>query len=136
MISALDTSVLLDVFAADPVHMRRSLAALRRAAGEGELIACEIVWSEVSAFFPSSMAARDALETIQVRFAPMDADAALTAGAMWGDYRRGGGKRTRIVADFLIGAHAASHADRLVTRDRGFYRSYFGSLVIMDPGQE
>jgi len=40
---------------------------------------------------------------------------------------------TRIVADFLIGAHAALSADRLLARDRGYYRDYFKGLVVLPP---
>lgn len=43
-------------------------------------------------------------------------------------YRRAGGPRTQIVADFLIGAHAVAAVDRFLTRDRGFYASYFAEL--------
>lgn len=43
------------------------------------------------------------------------------------------GPRSRVVADFLVGAHASVQADRLLTRDRGFHRAYFGELTILDP---
>jgi hypothetical protein len=37
------------------------------------------------------------------------------------------------MADFLIGAHAHECADGLLMRDRGFYRSYFTGLEIVEP---
>ena len=41
---------------------------------------------------------------------------------------RAGGSRQRLVPDFLVAAHAAAHADRLQSRDRGF-----SQLVVLDP---
>jgi predicted nucleic acid-binding protein len=133
MITAVDTSVLLDIFGADPSFGPRSREALRRCMAEGGVIACAIVWAEVAASFPSGIAAGEAMSRLGVELGPLERDAALRAGAAWKLYRARGGTRARVIADFLIGAHALTHAERLLTRDRGFYRSYFRGLVVLDP---
>jgi predicted nucleic acid-binding protein len=40
-----------------------------------------------------------------------------------------------VIADFLIGAHALVHADRLFARDPGHFRDYFKALSILDPSR-
>ena len=64
---------------------------------------------------------------------PLGRVAATRAGVAWREYRRAGGPRERVIADFLVGAHAVEQADRLLTRDRGFHRLAFAGLVILDP---
>ena len=135
MITAIDTSVLLDVFVADADFGEASAHMLRQCRTEGRLVACEVVWAEVAGAFPTPTDAHRALDVLHVEFAPLDADGALAAGAAWNAYRRRAGKRDRVIADFLIGAHAATHSDRLLTRDRGFYRSYFAELAVLDPSR-
>ena len=135
MITAVDTSVLLDVFTADPGFGQRSAETLRECMLVGKLIACEIVWAEISASFSDSRVAEEALVRIGVEFTPMDQRSSLQAGLHWKKYRESGGKRTRIISDFLIGSHADLQADRLLTRDRGFYRKYFFHLKLIDPSE-
>lgn len=132
MITAVDTSVLLDIFGADPTFGARSKTALRSCINEGSLVACEVVWAEVAGFFPSPEAAQDAMGRLGVEFSAIELDTALAASSCWKKYRGKGGRRDRVVADFLIGAHASLQANRLLTRDRGFYRAYFSSLKIID----
>jgi predicted nucleic acid-binding protein len=133
VITAVDTNVLLDIFASDAEFGRHSANALRRCIAEGSLIACDIVWAETGAWFSDEQAAENALARLRVEYSPLAADTALQAGRAWQKYRKAGGTRERVIADFLIGTHAATQADRLLTRDRGFYRSHFAGLAIVDP---
>lgn len=133
MITAVDTNVLIDVFSADETFGPRSREAIRRALSEGSLVACEVVWAEIAASFARSEEAEAAMSRLGVRFDGIDQRTALDAGSAWHAYRRRGGRRQRVIADFLIGAHARAHTDRLLTRDRGVYRTYFEGLTVLDP---
>ncbi|HZV74146.1 MAG TPA: type II toxin-antitoxin system VapC family toxin [Conexibacter sp.] len=133
MITAVDTNVLLDVLTADPTFGPASRTALQAAIQTGALIASEVVWAETSAWFRSEEETAHALDRLRVRLVPMDVPAAFAAGTAWGAYRRRGGRRDRMIADFLVGAHAEANADRLLTRDYGFYRARFRGLKIVDP---
>ncbi len=133
MITAVDTNVLVDVLVGDPTFGPASRDALRAATRSGALIASDVVWAETSVAFASEDDVARALDALRIRLVPLDSRAAYAAGAAWGVYRRRGGRRDRVIADFLVGGHAAVHADRLLTRDYGFYRQRFRGLDIFDP---
>jgi predicted nucleic acid-binding protein len=133
VITALDTNVLLDLFGADPKFAPASSEALRQCLREGALVASEVVWAETATVFGNVGRFREAMSKLSAAFSPMTEEAATRAAQAWRLYRSGGGRRDRIAADFLIGAHAVVTADRLLTRDRGFYRRYFSALRVIDP---
>ncbi len=135
MITAIDTSVLLDVFVGDPDFGPAARKALRAVRAQGRLVACEVVWAEVAGLFDSLGAARQAMGLLEIDFTAVALETAFEAGKAWKAYRARGGSRTRVGADFLIGAHALCQADRLLTRDRGFYRLYFKPLSILNPSK-
>jgi predicted nucleic acid-binding protein len=135
MITAVDTSVLLDLFTDNELFRDRSLVAMRQSLADGPLVACDVVWAEVVAAFADVEAATRAIGGVPVAFSAINTGSASRAGSAWRAYRRGGGSRERMVADFLIGAHATEQADRLLTRDRGFHKTAFAGLTIIDPSR-
>jgi predicted nucleic acid-binding protein len=135
VISAVDTSVLIDVLTADPDHGAASRAALADCLLVGKLVISDVAWAEAAAGFGDPAEVRPAIYGLHLELVPMGEAAASAAGSAWRRYRRSGGTRSRMIADFLIGAHALHHADRLVTRDRGFFREYFADLAIVDAVQ-
>ena len=135
MITAVDSNVLIDILGADPTFGPKSRSSLRQTRNEGVLIVCDVVWSEVMAAFGDRGATETALDRLSIAYSEVGRAAATRAGIAWRAYRRAGGPRDRLVADFLVAAHALEHADRLLTRDRGFHRAAFAGLTIVDPSR-
>ncbi len=133
MITALDTSILLDVLLDDPTYRGKSLEGLRAAHAAGALIACPVVWAEIRGAVKRPEAVAEAFAQVDIVFDPFDQACADLAGDLWHAYRRQGGTRSRLIPDFLVGAHAQLRAGRILSRDRGFLRGYFKDLVVIDP---
>ena len=127
MITAIDTSVLIDVIGREEETIQ-NLAAL---AEEGRLIICEMVYAELSAGI-SHAKLEHFLSDFHIELIQSGKEALNLAGGLWRQYIMNEGRKGRLIADFLIGAHAQIHAQRLFTQDRGFYREYFKHLKLIN----
>jgi hypothetical protein len=136
MITAVDSSVILDVLTGDQGHASASLAALRKASREGRLIISESVVAEVRPAFESNSLFEEFLGDWGLEFMPSTLQSSIRAGEMLRQMlARKKRQEGRILPDFLIGAHALENADRLLARDRGFLRDYFTELTLWDPSR-
>jgi len=154
MITAIDTNILLDILIPDEAHSLSSKQLLDRCLEKGQLMICEVVYAELSSQFPSEKELKNFLFDTGIRFVPSSREVLYLAGERWRKYARKRGRniqclscgerisiacpkchqtvalRDRILGDFIIGAHAFLHAELLLTRDRGFYHTYFKELRI------
>ena len=131
--TALDSSVLLDVILDDPRFADRSERVLRAAAATGSLTLCECVLAEIRPAFAAGEI-DEFLADWGIEFVSSTKESSLLAGEMFATHlRRRRGGRDRVLADFLIGAHAQLTADRLLARDRGYYRDDFKRLALLEP---
>lgn len=157
MITAVDTNVLLDILIPDKSYMEKSKHLLERSLEGGSLIVCGIVYAELASQFPSSNDLDAFLSETGITLINSNTKALGLAGERWANYSKNRGKRIvcprcskqsepscpycgsalslrqRVLSDFIIGAHALVHADALVSRDRGIYKTHFKELKIMAP---
>ena len=140
MISALDSNVVSAIWSREPgwTHVKE---ALHHAAGQGGLVLCGVVYAELLAYPRATEEFLAAfLDKTGVR-----ADFVLDEGiwretglrfAAYAERRRRQAtpqQPKRLVADFVIGAHALIRADRLITLDRQRYVRDFPELLLLDP---
>ena len=153
MISALDTNIVLDLVIEDAPDGEATWTLLASAQRQGAIVIVDAVYAELAGEFEG----RDLdgfLADNAIRLESPTREVLRMAGDAWRTYtrRRPRGlvcarcgavqpvrcercgepiqSRQHLVADFLIGAHALVHADRLLTRDRGFYGTYFPDLEL------
>jgi hypothetical protein len=135
MITAIDTNILLDVLIPNDDFCAPSAEALEKAVSRGSLVICDIVYAELCVHFERQGECDAFLAANEIRVQALSRESHFRASRAWRDYRRQGGKRMRVLSDFLIGAHAEKQATRLLTRDRGFYGKLFPSLLLHDPSR-
>lgn len=129
MITSLDSSVIIDILTDDRDWRPASLAALRRARSEGQLVISDFALAEIHPALGDRQISA-LLQEWELAYVPCCLEASIFAGESFARYLARGGKRGRIVADFLIAAHAHYHADRLLARDEGYRRDYFSAVTI------
>ncbi len=132
MKTAVDSSVLFDIVKGAP-GAAAAQASLEEALSGGSLSVCAVVVAELGRYFASAEDLRDFLADCQIDHDPVSFEAALQAARIMRAYAANKGPRERVAPDFLIGAHALTQADGLITADAGFFRRYFAGLRVIAP---
>jgi predicted nucleic acid-binding protein len=129
----IDSNVLLDILAKDPLWYSWSAAAVESAADRFRLVINAIIYAEVSVRYSRIEELDAALPKSMIEREAIPYEAAFLAGKSFLAYRRREGTKRSPLPDFFIGAHAAVAGYRLLTRDAVRYRTYFPKLPLITP---
>ena len=128
-----DTNVLVDVLQNDPQWADWSMAQLQAQSKVHRLSINPIIYAELSLTFSTVEALDAVISSMELDLLDIPKPALFLAGKAFVQYRRGGGARTNVLADFFIGAHAAVSGLPVLTRDTRRYQSYFPSIKLVTP---
>jgi hypothetical protein len=128
-----DSNILLDVFSGSDPWMAWSKRQLELAALRGSLLINDVIYAEISVQFAAVQSLDAALDEILIEVASTPRPALFMAGKAFLQYRGAGGRRTGVLSDFFIGAHAAVQNIPILTRDIRRYRRYFPTVELIAP---
>lgn len=128
-----DSNVILDVLCDDPTWAQWSREQLRAQALVHPLAINPVIYSEISIAFDSVSKLERSIDDLGLRVLEIPRPALFLAGKAFVQYRRRGGAKQSILADFFVGAHAAVVDLPVLTRDGKRYRSYFPTVEVISP---
>ena len=128
-----DTNVLVDILENDPEWADWSIGQLRAQSKIHRLAINPIIYSELSLTFSTVEALDRAVGNLGLALIEVPRPALFLAGKAFVRYRRQGGRKNNVLADFFVGAHAAVSRYPLLTRDTRSYTSYFSDVALIAP---
>lgn len=138
MTTALDTNVLVALWDTDLQLNAAAKKALDTAQESGALVVSGAVYAELLALPERTEDMLDEFFDFTAIRVDWESGRQIwsAAGQAFRSYvsrrnRRGGGLPCRILADFLIGAHASAHRYRLMMLDQRLYHAAFPALEIV-----
>lgn len=128
-----DTNVLIDVLTDDPEWADWSIKQLRAHSKVRRLAINPIIYTELSLTFSTPEALDNAVDKLDLIILEIPRAALFLAGTAFVRYRRQGGTKHNVLADFFIGAHATVSSLPLLTRDTRRYAAYFRDVKLIAP---
>ena len=127
-----DTNVILDILTDEPRWAEWSSEHLAIA---GPKFINAFIYAELAGSHSSRHALDETLEALELPLVEAPCQALFLAGQTFRAYRERGGQRARVLADFVIGAHALVAGVPLLTRNGADFKRRFPKLQLIAPDE-
>lgn len=158
MKTAIDSDVVFDLRRGGEASLA-AREALAEAGGAGSQAICPVVYAEVAVDFADQSELLAFMSDLTIHMDGFSPASLWEASRAWLSYvrnRRSGVQcsrcgrtfevpcpscralvswRHQLIPDFLVGGHAWADADQLMTRDTGYFQSYFPQLRLVTPSE-
>ena len=128
-----DSNVWIDLIQRDAKWLEWSATQVQGLRQIGALAINPVIYAELVPNYDNSEDLAQFMRLSAAKFMPLSEACAYEAGRAFEQYRRKGGVKTGVVADFFIGAQALTEGWTLLTRDAGRYRTYFPKIKVICP---
>lgn len=128
-----DSCVIIDVLENDPRWADWSQAQLETWSARGPLLINAVIYVELAAYAASKESLEAEIAAAGLAMHEFPRDALFLAGRAHAAYRKRGGTRAGVLADFLVGAHAAVLQIPILTRDTARFSTYFPTIELASP---
>jgi hypothetical protein len=128
-----DTNIIVDIWDRDPKWAQWSVQQMTRLHRIEPLCINVIVYAELSRFYSTTAELDKNLAALKLGVEYIPREAAFAAGKAFLQYRKQGGTKNSVLADFFIGGHAEASSCSLLTRDARRYATYFPTVQLITP---
>jgi predicted nucleic acid-binding protein len=125
-----DSNVIIDIAQHDKQWLEWSFDTVSRYAAAS---VNPIIYAELCYPFTTSDEVDHLLASLMFDYRELPREALYLAAQAFRLYRKAGGTKTSPLADFFIGAHAATLGVPIITRDVSRYHTYFPTVTLICP---
>jgi len=129
----IDTCVVSDLADESSEWFEWGTSTLEKLDDSHSFVINDVIYAESSVIFSSIEEFNEYISLLDFSIMAIPREALFLAGKVYLKYRKNKGKKSNVLPDFFIGAHAAVNGYSLMTRDKGRFSTYFPTVELIIP---
>lgn len=133
MTTFVDTNIIVSLIKPEEEAHEWAKRAVEERKQHGPLVICDIVYSEFSVTMADVKEVNEIVHELALERLRFSDEVLFRAGQAFHAYKKRGGPKTNVLADYLIAAQAEVEGAPLLTNNAKDYRTPFPNVTIIEP---